>query len=388
LAKERQTLGFYSDAFQGFLEVVKSADDDERMRKVGFEEALNTALLAKDTRLISQLSKDPQWKLLGPAFRRRVAEFLLDVLLSPVALVGDFDEILSDEVQRETSLPALVKAENRLPSSLRSEIRASLESICSRGRQRLACRWNAFLALESQYLAFRQQLMSGANSPNGIESNAAVFQRLWGKYQELQGARDPDLESAIALRCRWLFANFAKYLEAVGKGTPELRVVLDSKAKESLVVADKYRDSCKELLSKGAMFSPAARQCGNAKEPLGLELYSWQKFIGVRGLAETAANAADITAARRKVFSQNKSGQAVLDLAEAFYRNGQFHHAAAMATAGTTSFPKNAGQFRVVLGCAVGALGLGQEAIFHLQKAEEYNGLKSLCLKKLGEGVQ
>jgi tetratricopeptide (TPR) repeat protein len=388
LAKERQNLGFYSDAFRGFLEVVKIAEDDERMRKVAFEEAINTALLAKDTRLVASLSSEPHWKLLGPASRRRVAEFLLDVLLSPMALVGDVDDVLADEVARETSLPTLIKAEGRLSSSLRGGVRSSLDSVCSQGRQRLACRWNAFLGLEVQYLAFRRQLADGSRSASGIEANAAVFQRLWGKYQELQGARDPDLESAIALRCRWLFNNFARYLEAVGKATPELRSVLDAKAKESFGVADKYRDSCKDLARKGAWFSPAARQCDGQREPMGTELYAWQQLVPARGLAESGGNPADLKSARRKVFSQSKSPEGMLELSEVFYRSGMFHHAAAMATSGSIQFPRAAGDFRAVLGCAVGALGLGQEALFHLQKADDYKGLKSECLKKLKQEAQ
>ncbi len=388
VAKERQSLGFYSEAINGFLGVIAAAEQDERMRQVAFEEALNTALLAKDVQTIVKLSSEPQWKLLGPASRRRVAEFLMDVLSSPIALVGDVEDILSDEVDRENSLPALVKAEGRLSPDFRNNVHQALEAQCSSGRQRLACRWNAFLQHEVKYQQFRRGLVEGAKSAAGIENYAAEFQRLWARYQELQGSRDPDLESAIALRLRWLFFNFAHYLELVGRTSPEMRVVLDAKAKESFLVSDKYRDSCQNLAKSGTLFSPAARLCLVQREPERGELYAWKKFNTPRGLSETSSNSDEIKNLRRKVFTQNKDSQNSLNLAEAFYKGGQFHHAAGMATSGMAAFPKQAAAFRAVLGCSVGSIGLGQEALFHLQKAEDFHGLKSECLKKIRTEAQ
>jgi tetratricopeptide (TPR) repeat protein len=383
LAKERRNLGFYAEAIQGFLDVAAKAADNEQTRQIAFEEALNTALLAKDVKSILQISQQPQWKLLGPAIRRRVSELFIDLLVSPQAVSDGFSHILVDEIDRESSIPALIKGSQYLSQSLRSNISSTLESICSKGRQRLSCRWNAFLALEDRYQNLRQLLLKGSRAMSGLEGNATQFQTLWVAYQELQGSRDPDLESAVVLRCHWLFTNFARYLSSMADSSADLKQVLQPKVQESVSVAAKYRTGCQQLAKGAALFSPAARLCMSKEEPLGPTLYSPKKSLVMKGLLEKPATASEIKQARGGVFLKKGSRESILEMADAFYRNQQYHHASAAASFGTALFPDAAPNFRAVLGCATAALGLRQEATFHLEKASDYNGLKTRCMASL-----
>lgn len=386
LGREQEAVGDYARAVESYLNVLELDNIDDLSRQAAMESAVNVALITRDSQVLSKLSRKPQWKNLGGATRKRVTDFVADLLISPAEIDGDLDEVFAEDVSQPSALPAFVQAGEALSSKVRSRLERSLESQCSRGRQQPACRWNAFVELDGPYMALRKELLSGSRNPNGIEKRATQFQAIWGKLRELQGSRDPYLEAAIALRSRWLFLNFAEYLADVGKENPDLREVLSGKVQETRQAADKYGKGCAEIRVKAAPFSPAARQCGASSEPLGTRLYSWESRMNSRNMESFTGESKDIENTRKVLFRKPENKEALLNLADQLYRAGAFHHAAGVATFGVATGKQLEGDFRVLLGCSVGELGLLQEASFHLDRGSDYKGMKAGCKSKIMRG--
>jgi hypothetical protein len=90
---------------------------------------------------------------------------------------------------------------------------------------------------------------------------------------------------------------------------------------------------------------------------------------------------------RKTIFSSDDYSTALLAVAIKYYQNGEYNYAIASATLGLPNAPKRP-DFTAILGCSVMKLGFFNEALFHLQNASDYQGLKSSCMQELKQKAQ
>jgi hypothetical protein len=156
--------------------------------------------------------------------------------------------------------------------------------------------------------------------------------------------------------------------------------VLDQKASESEVSAKNYFSKCLKVQEQSVLLYPAGGRCEEAlRNPPLRDLVAWKNIRNVAA-PQSDPQEESIVALQEEVFFTSKSDR-LLALSKEYYDRSHWWHAAATAAYGTAAFADLAPDFRAVLGCSVGRLGLWNEALFHLKSASNYDGLKDNCIR-------
>jgi TolA-binding protein len=352
-------------------------------RVTAFGEEVDIALSLRDWNALAGHLKNPMWNRLPTATRAMVERQLMAVFQAPVEAPSDLARVFENSRLSAASLNTLYKAQNRVPSSLREKVDRESSALCgAKGTRQAVCHWRDVSRFDVARVRFVESLKAAPLSPEAIEPYANQFLSMTQSYAKLEGSGDPHLDIVLSLRSYELYTAFARYLERVAQATPALGQVLKQKSAESMGNGKAYLEKCKKIIKAASVITPANKYCYAGQNPPLTQLVDW-KNIGDTEKVKSDPDDDETIALQSRVFGDAKSGEALLDLSFRYYREEKFNHAAASAEFGMSQYKESGKDFKAVLGCSLTKLHLLNEGVYHLNTANNYQGLRDKCLAEV-----
>lgn len=385
IALENMKIGRYYTGLAALRRITSAADLDAKTRADALEQVINTGVLLRDSQLLEEAIRNPQWNLVPEATRARVRDQVNDMLESPIPVSPGLVSAAMNLGMTDELVLALYKGQNKLDDGARRRVQSEIRARCTSARPLVVCRWVDLEQLDAGKPVLLRFLASAPAQLTSVESSATRFMVIAGKYRALEGSEDPQLEVALSLRGQELYGAFSAYLRRVATANPEVRSEVMAKANESLASVLTYRDRCQLISQKAPGLNPAQRFCQSPAVAFK-DLLSWPA-MHVENPARADVGSAAIDLLQKSVFSTTTDPDPLLKLAMAFYTQGMYRHATAFSTYGIGAFKERENDFKAILGCSVLSLGFVNEASYHLKGATDYLGMKTRCsalLHRLG----
>lgn len=382
-AIENSRIGRYYAALAELQKIYggKGLPGSTRIR--AFERAVDLVLLMRDWKTLVGLSEGPLWGQIGSAAKTKARQLLSEVVESPLADVDDAARLLLS-MPDEGALLSCFKGKKKLASELQDRIGSQVTSLCSAGKNSSVCRWSRLAQLDRVRADYLASLDRGLASETVIQEKAKQFASVSEMYRGLENSGDPELEILVSLRGHEIYRGLAEYLRTTAERMPNLKKVLLQKADESLKSASQYLDRCRSVMKQSRVISPLTLYCQKAQHPSLEEGMSRDTFK--RSAPSQDETSSEVLALQKKIFGGSKDPSLQLELSEAYFIQGFYHHAAALASDGEARYRDQGGDFKAILGCSLVQLGLLSEANYHLLAASSHRGLKEKCLRQLETG--
>jgi hypothetical protein len=357
-----------------------------KVRGDAFGEAVSTALLLRDWRILAQLMRHPMAQQLSDTLRTRMRDQVVDAFDSPNPISGDQLALLAQLKPTEDSLVAMYKAQFKVTGAKAMVLRRS-QSECNAEAKGALCLWFQWEHLEPKRIQFAQTLASSPRTLAAIQAMAQGLMQLTGEYKLLESSPDPHLQTVVAARTQVVYRAFGEFLEKAAAENAELKPVLLQKAQESLSSAKLYQEKCRLIWEKSSSVNPATRFCLTGQTASVKDLLEWPVAKSVK-LETGDPEDEKLIELEKFVFAAKDEGDSLLNLAAEYLNRSSFRHASAAATYGLSLYKSQEKEFRAILGCSVLGQGYFSEANYHLKNANAYNGYQEKCQKQLESNLK
>lgn len=368
IAREQFRVGRFYDGIKTLqgasVDSVISGSD----RKQSLDEALSVALMLRDWNLVTKLSAESMSEETRKRLRDQTVDLLDSGVLPPPAMVS-----LTLQGANAEILYSAYRARASVDAATREAILKAVRSSCGGSERQPACLWERLGGIDQKAQEFMQKLATAPPTMEGLQKSAQIFQEATEYLKGFEGKGDAIWEGALAARNYRVFQLFAEQLSKASLANPELKAVLEPKSREALTSARVYLARCKSVPTTSAF-------CTGTAGPSASDLFGRVKTVQPPAAPGKDPESESQEILRKKLFGGKEESLHAFELAKDFFRDGQFHHAAALAGIGTNSYSDRAEEFKTILGCSVIQLGLVGEGRYYLKNSVEVEGMRSKCL--------
>ncbi|MBC7397551.1 MAG: hypothetical protein H7333_08915, partial [Bdellovibrionales bacterium] len=382
IAQENIKVGKFYTGIAKLREAAADPALDPATKRGLMDDSVNTAIMLHDSSALVQAVNDAQFAQVSAPVKGRVRDQIADALDSPVELRPEEVSLVFKTGLTEEVLLGLFKARNKLDARVRARVDTEVAAHCGSQSRQLVCLWSQFSALERVRAGALKILKTASTDLKSLEAFASQFMETSRRYQILEGAGDPHLETAVSIRGRELYSEFAGYLNRVANANPTLKNEILQKVRESQGSAQVYEQKCITLSQKVTAINPAMKYCSSKTFPTLENMLYWGKGLTANA-SHTDSASGDSENLQKSVFSSDSDPEPMLKLAAYYFENQKYHHAAALSGYGTSLYKAREPDFKVILGCSLLKLGYLTEAGFHLRSAGDYQNRKAACLNAL-----
>ncbi len=350
-----------------------------------FEKSLKVALMLRDFPLIAQLSSSYLMKSVTPATQTLFQHEIRSVLSSPVVIPPVLANSFMNWSTSDTDLLVLFKAQFRLPSNLRRTVLERVAQRCRSSVRNSLCRWYNWPNVERNIQYFEQQVSRTPPNMSTISNVAAQTHGLLAQMNSYAGGGDPELDILVALADARVYSRVAAFLQAAAQRSPaQVRGIIAAQAVQSAREASASKNQCRKIISAASLISPVNSSCARGALPTLQQALDWPRLMRNKG-RNSDPRSGSLMTQEKDLFANHSHWRSYYQIAQTYFKNGDWNHAAATSVYGLSQFEGGKGEFNSLLGCSILHMGLLGEASYLLSSASDAGGYKQNCQRTIAQ---